>query len=215
MDELEIKIDDITGYQATPKKFDETIIFIHGLLSNSNHHIIYNASREFSNSGFRTFRYDMHKKDKSLIDLSNDLNKIVKQYNSNVTVIAHSLGSFVALFADYNKINRFVFWEPSMHPILIFDSPDKFVFDTGYKTTLPESFIDKVPSIEKTENLMKMINQQKLIVHAIGNKYSKATDFYNKIAEEKHLEKVKSDHNFTKYKDEEELYKITLDWLKK
>lgn len=216
MKEEIIKIGQIEGHLLTPRNHKGTIVFAHGLLANSEHHLVFNASRQFAEAGYQTFRYDMHTYGESLIDLSKNLSNVVNHFDGNTSIVSHSIGSYVTLFANLKETKNFIFWEPSMNPNLMFRNLTNYKFKyPGYESVLSSRFLLNFPSEETAKNIANKLPNRKLVVEANSNKYSKAKEFFNAVSEEKDLLTISGDHNFNNTKDESDLFEITIKWLNK
>lgn len=232
-EDITIKLDSKTNAHGTllkPKdSINELIIFIHGFLSDQEHHLFYNAAHYFYQRGYSTFRYNLYgyqndsrkANSTSFKTLAQDLLKIIAKFKGQypkITLVSHSLGAFIALFANPSDISNLVLWEPSLHPKMMLKNAKKYgsyyIFDLGYQVRIHRKAIKSMLNVPDAQTLLGKMHKPIVIISAEKTGEKIGEYYYSLANEPKKLSVIRSaGHNFDEIDTEPQLFKLTLEWL--
>lgn len=208
---------------------DKLIIFIHGFLSNQEHHLFYNAAHYFYQRGYSTFRYNLYgyQNDSRKTDstgfktFARDLSKIIAQFKGQypeITLVSHSLGAFIALLANSSDISSLILWEPSLPPKEMLKNAKKdgpyYIFDLGYQVRIHLKAITSMLSIPDVKILLGKMHKSIVIISAEKTGKKIGERYYALANEPKKISVIRgAGHNFDEVDTESQLFKLTLEWL--
>lgn len=101
------------------------LVFVHGLTSSMNHHLLFNGARFFEKQGYASFRFnlygeqpDAHKLGEcSLRTHASDVDTVVRFFRRKgvrtIIPVGHSYGCFSILFSKEKDFSAIVLWDPS------------------------------------------------------------------------------------------------------
>lgn len=233
-EDITIKLNSKTkvyGIFLKPKdSTNRLIIFIHGFLSNQEHHLIHNAAHYFCQRGYNTFRYNLYgyqndarkTNSTSFRTLARDLSKIVSKFKgqySKITLVAHSLGAFIALLTRTSDISGLILWEPSLHPKEMFKNVKKDgfynIFDLGYEARIHQNAIASMFNLPTLQTLLGKIHKPIAIISAEKTGKKIGEHYYTLASEPKKFSVISgAGHNFDEVDTESQLFKLTLEWSK-
>ena len=226
----------IHGTLNTSRDSDKLVIFVHGLADNQNNHLFYNAAKYLSKNSFSTFRFDLYSwekdarkfKDCTLDTHAEDLNTVIGHFRtkfSNSYLVGHSLGCPTILLSNLDYANAIVFWDPSYSLKKFMPEISKFdkelgvhVLDGAYEIVVRDkmykSLTDDFPDcFGIVRNLKKPL---KIIAAGSGLLLEGAKKYEQVANNPKKLTVIEgATHCFDEEGAEEELFKETLNWLKK
>jgi pimeloyl-ACP methyl ester carboxylesterase len=221
-------------------KSDKLIIFVHGLTSNINEHQFFNGVKFFNENGFDTFRISLYYGDefgekklkgRKLEDCtmkihSQDLTT-VKNYFKNkyqkIYLVGHSLGGPVILYSDLSKVASIVLWDPSINiskkdfKIKFNKKLKKYIVEWAVSYILNKEMVLEWEENKNYSNIIKKIKIPTKIICAglsgLAPDWKKAISNFLSPTELKIIKNAT--HGFDELASEEELFKETLNWLKK
>jgi pimeloyl-ACP methyl ester carboxylesterase len=232
-EDITIKLNSKTkayGILLEPKtSTNRLIIFVHGFLSNQEHHLFYNAAHYFHRNNYSTFRYNLYGYQDnarkanvtSFRTFAQDLSKIVSKFKrqySKIILVSHSLGAYIVLLVNPSDISSLVLWEPSLHPKEMFKNAKKdgdyYIFDLGFQIRIHLKTIASMVSIPNVKILLNKIHKPVAIIS--GEKAGKKIgEYYYTLANKpKKIDVIEgAGHNFDEVGTESQLFKLTLAWL--
>ncbi|MBI5138921.1 MAG: alpha/beta fold hydrolase [Candidatus Vogelbacteria bacterium] len=217
------------------KPSQKLIIFVHGLTGHQNESMFYNGSKFFSSKGFNVFRFDQYcgeKDARRFIDTTTeihakDLNAVVKLFSQKydqIYLVGHSWGGPVILSSDLSKITALILWDPSPSGELIKDCEElryepklnAYILDWGIRQILGKAWFESAQKLPSVEDLGSKCNKPIKIIAAERGTEGKSKILLKKIDCLKSYVCVKrADHCFHVEGTQDQLFKETLDWLKK
>jgi dienelactone hydrolase len=208
---------------------DKLIIFVHGLTGHINEHIFYNGAEFFSKKGYSVFRFGLYSSEKGsrafadthLGTYNSDVTTVLKHFKKfkKIFLIGHSLGGPSILLGDFTMVNGIVLWDPStdlhkeVNKWYKYDKKSKLhLIDWGMKIVAGERLHkdmlnprSMVPIVKKSIVPIRVITA--------GEKGFLTKKWKGKV---KDLVIIpKADHNFDEEGTEEQLFKKTLEFLRK
>lgn len=206
------------------------------------HRLFVKAARYFASRGYTVFRFDFSgcgesDGDYSDVTLTKQITELqaaidyvssIPQVDANnITVIGHSLGGAVSsLTVPNNKhINKLVLWSPVAHPYenitaitgsnAVHESLEKGIYDYHGFHLSANFFQD----LKKHQPLQKIQSYHGhfLLIHAEEDEdvpKENGWEYYHAVQQSKTIHLIKkSDHTFSSYSFEEELFQATYAWL--
>jgi len=237
--EIKIKAHDgkvIYGTLTVAKKpAEKLIIFVHGMTSSSYEPKYYNAARFFRGKGFNSFFFEQYpggkERARRFIDTTTsihalDLEAVItffKKKYKKLYLITHSWGGPVALLADWSAVAAVVLWDPSVDykfkegKSFSFDKRiDAYLSDWGVQTVIGKEWVAGARALPDPENLGARASKPTKIISAkVGNGHKAKRLMKNMQVPTAYHYMAKASHNFPEWGAEEELFKETLDWLKR
>ncbi len=211
------------------KKANQLIIFVHGFLSNSEHHLQYNAAKYFRQNNYATFRYNLYGPEgnarklggSGLLTLAKDLTKIVSSFRKTfpqIIIVSHSLGVYITLLANPKGVSRLVFWEPSLPPWEMFKAVKKdglyYYFDLGYEARVPREAIDITLNLPNLKVLLASIRAPVCIVCAEKTGVKTGRLFFSLATKPVTFKVIENaGHNFSENDTELRLFETTTEGL--
>lgn len=226
-------------HNTSLKKSDTLLVLVHGLTGDLTDHIFYNAARFFPAKNIDTYRfnlYDGRKGGRSLVNSSvrthaEDLNQVLKKFRKqyrHIAVAGHSLGGPSVVTADTSLMDSIILWDPTPMPSMKDVSEgmkSEVVFNKSLNAYLAEwnfTFLmgtemgkeyDSLNPVERIKDVhvpVKIICAQK-DGNAQGGKQ------YFKIANDpkEYVVLKGATHCFDEWGTEEELFKETLNWIRR
>ena len=223
----------VYGILNTVNNKDKLIIFLHGLTGHANEHQFYNAARYFTKEGFNTFRINLYpgrKDSRALVDSTidthaSDLAKVIEYFHKkfkNIYIVGHSIGGLTILKSRLDHMNSAVLWDPSLKlrkftdEMATYDKHlKKYIMHWGTDFIIPKEMVDEwsstdVSFLKKFSTPVKIIFAEKGILKKIWKNDIK------KIPAKKSVATINgASHCFDEKDTEKELFKETLDWIKR
>ena len=217
------------------KKSNKLIIFVHGMTSSSYEPKYYNAVRFFREHGFNSFIFEQYpggkKGARRFIDTTTsihakDLEAVLQHFKKKykkLYLVTHSWGGPVALVADHSIVVALVLWDPSVNytfkegKYFFYDNRTNMYFsDWGVQHLIGKAWIEEARALPDPEELgARLTKPTKIISAKVGNGHKSKRIFKNAKVQTAYYYLPKASHNFPEWGAQEELFKETLDWLKK
>ncbi len=233
--DLKIKTKDshyIYGTLNTPNKISKKlVIFVHGFTSHRNEHILFNGSKFFVNKGFDTFRFDSYAGDKgarNMLDYTislngEDINTVVdyffKKYKK-IYVVGHSYGGTALLFANQEKVSKFIFWDPSYiekdqdQGFVYKKEIDSYIEDWGVTYIVGKKLVNELKNFPNCGDMISRFNKPVLFIGAGKGAKNHCNKYFKKTNSSKDLKIIEgADHNFNNFDHEEILFKETINFI--
>lgn len=213
------------------------IILVHGLCSNMNEALHYNATRYFEKEGFSCFRFNLYSWEKGSRklhectlkthgeDIDVVLNFLKLKGAKKLFIVGHSYGLPSILHSKSKIFDAVVSWDGSFFPHSHFDKsksikmPVKGIIidESGHWAIMSEAMVRESHTVNSIGLIKSLDKPVKFITipKKTGN-LSGAKKMYAASKQEKELKIiVGASHNFTEEGKEEMLYKETTEWLKR
>lgn len=212
------------------------VIFVHGLFGHQNDHMFFNGAHVLAKSGVDTYRFDFYSGRKSARTFNDapasfqvaDLASVVKHFNkkySDITIVAHSMGAYVALLwnaTHKNSVKRFVLLDPSWEPKQIFGGLpfskklDTYILKDRTDTIVQKSIVEEARELPDIKELVQKITAPLLIIAAQkGARKIAEESYFNDASCLKKFVLLETDHNFNDKEAETKLFKEIISWVKK
>lgn len=233
---VKIKTDDnhiIYGVLNYQQETDKLIIFVHGLTGHKNEHQFYNAARFFPNHGFATFRFDLYSGEKQGRRLENctiqthtkDLEQVVEYFQKeykNIYLVGHSLGGPTILFSNQKYVKSIVLWDPSLKNDMIdpniyeYNSLlNKYIIHWGASSLMSTEMAEEWKTMD-SKIVERFILPTKIVCAENGILHKDWEKIMSKIKIKNDFVVIKNaGHCFDEEGVEKELFKETLEWLKR
>jgi pimeloyl-ACP methyl ester carboxylesterase len=223
-------------FTRSEKPSKKLVIFAHGLFGHQNDHIFFNGSHAFAKSGIDSYRFDFYSGRKGARTFSDspvslqvaDLATVVKHFSKkypDITIVAHSMGAYVALFwnrAYKNSVKRFVLLDPSWEPKQIFGGLsfskklDAYILKDRTDTIIQKSIVEEAQKLPDIKELVQKITAPLLIIAAEkGARKIAEESYFNNASCLKKFVVLETDHNFNDKEAGTKLFKETISWIKK
>lgn len=209
------------------------VILVHGLCGHMDEHQFYNAARYFEKRGMSAFRfnlYDWHKGARTLDDCSfevhaRDIDFLVarfkKQGYKKIVVVGHSFGGPSILHSQKKEFDAAVFWDPSFDEQLNWfektnthDKKSRYEQTWNYSVMIPRVFIETIRAFKPTQ-VIKQLRKPSLFIIAGKGVLKRVHATFDAAHEPKKFHLIKkAGHSFQEDGTAEELYKVTVDWIK-
>lgn len=211
------------------------ILLVHGLCGHMNEAMHYNAARYFEKEGFSSFRFNLYswqKANRKLHDCTlkthgADISQVIKFLKAKgakkIFAVGHSYGFPSILHANPKDIQAIVSWDGSVLPRRGFRGLPKItkpvkgrILDEGYLTIMGEAMTGEEGRVDSAK-LVKDFDRPIKLIGAGGEGNARVSKkLFKSITQSKELTIIKgANHNFTEEGKQEELYRETVDWLKK
>jgi len=214
------------------------IIFVHGFTGNKNTRLIFNTKKFFPKKGCYTYRFDLYNTSKDARDFldtsvrqnSQDIEDVISYFKSTykkVYLVGHSLAIHAFLMADLQKIDAVIFWDGSystqIHKSVIWKDfifnkeADAYVMPGFLSILVGKKLYTELQEFPNSVDLISKIKRPiKIIVASDGLCVDAGKDYFKHAHSPKDFCIIHgASHNFDEGETEEELYKATLDWVKK
>lgn len=223
-------------FTQSEKPSTKLVIFVHGLFGHQNDHIFFNGSHALMKSGVDSYRFDFYSGRKGARTFNDstasvqaaDLAGIVKHFSkkySDITIVAHSMGAYVALLwnaAHKNSVKRFVLLDPSWEPRRIFSGLhfskklNAFILKDRTDTIIQKSIVEEAEKLPDIKELVQKTTVPLLIIAAEkGAKKIAKESYFDNASYLKKFVVLETDHNFNDTEAEAKLFKETTSWIKK
>ncbi|MGO8677889.1 MAG: alpha/beta hydrolase [Limisphaerales bacterium] len=218
------------------------VVLVHGLASNQNEHIFFNAARCLAKNTYDSFRFAFYGeqdkmsaggqnktrrfRDTTLRMNAADLGAVLKRFQGAYTqiyIVAHSLGCPIVLLSDIlPNVRSLVFWEPSRQPQDIFrqstfcSERHAFVLETRQDILVGTALFDDAMTFPSIPQMLKKINIPLQIICAGKGGHEVGRDLYFKNANcRKEFYVIPyANHSFDENGAEEDLFEHMLTWLR-
>lgn len=224
----------LNGTLRKTKGAKDLCVFVHGFLENQHEHIFYNGSRYLSEYCYDSFRFDLydctkesrHFQSSTIANNANDVDDVLEYFSgkySKIHIVGHSLGCVAILISDLSKVASIIFWDPSRHPVEIFESAvycselGAYLMESRVRFLIGKRMIIESKQIPKVSELLKRIKVPIKIITAgkagmaIGKKI-----YFNQANNPKAFHNINNgDHGFNHAEVESVLFKETLEWLRR
>jgi esterase/lipase len=213
-------------------KKDSIILFCHGLTTHKDNHLMISASRTFSKF-YDCYRFDFYnssQRARKLIESDvethiSDLNSVITHFSKkyeNIYLIGHSFGGTAIYGCNMKKVKAIALWD-----CLLVEKASKlsekyewnknlncYILHQATDVLISKKLIEErqIQTPEILENITKptiIICAGKFILNNIWK-----TNFNKINSKSKYLEIKTANHIFNKEKEENELFKETLEWFK-
>lgn len=219
---------------APDNSSDKLVIFIHGFTGNSNEHIFFNGAKELNKNNIASFRFDLysweegarHMPDCDIKTHVDDLTTVFDHFKDKyrkIYLIGHSLGGIVVLESAL-PASAYILWDPSYASTYMEANDYKYVkeldaytLDWGVVYVIGKKMREDDWTQTSSEELMSMVKCPVKIINAEKGVLTEGGQNYFKFAKEpKSYAIIKNaGHTFDEEGTEEELFKETIDWIKR
>lgn len=214
---------------------DRLIILIPGLLEDGDTKLFRSAAQFFAKHGFSVLAINIygHGKDhrkfpKTTLSgngriVSTIANSFKRDFG-DISLIAHSLGSVVALASQCSAIRRVALWDPSLDPKDIFNTAlavrkehDGYIFDMGISVRVDNRVIRNITrQLPLTELIRRSKHPTAVIAAGHGGAKIGRNIYYKNLHVNKAFRIIEgADHDFIKTSHQKQLFAQTLFWLNK
>ncbi|MEK7649751.1 MAG: DUF1749 domain-containing protein [Patescibacteria group bacterium] len=212
-----------------------TIVLVHGLTGHMDEAMHYNAARFFEKNGFSVFRFNLYDWQKGARNLGEctlkihgqDIDTVVDYLRKNgakkIFVVGHSYGAPSILSSAKKDFDGVIFWDGSYMPVIVkFFYGCKFIkaingriLNEGFEVVLREELIRESKTVDSLDLIKKIQAPIKIILAGKGVLIGGGKKMYKSANNPKSLSVIKgAGHNFAEEGKQEELFKVTLAWLK-
>lgn len=227
---------DPNSITQSEKPSAKLVIFVHGLFGHQNDRIFFNGAHMLAKSGVDSYRFDFYSGRKGARTFNDspasvqaaDLAGVVKHFSkkySDITIVAHSMGAYVALLwnaTHKNSVKRFVLLDPSWEPKQIFgglhfsEKLDAFILKDRTDTVIQKSIVEEAKKLPDIKELVQKVTVPLLIVAAEkGARKIAEEEYFDNASCLKKFVVLETDHNFNDKEAEIKLFKETVLWIKK
>ena len=220
---------------SSAKTSSKLVVFVHGLASNQNDHLFFNAAQFFPKESYDTFRFNLYGWQKDARNLreitiaqqARDLDSIVRYFTGKyqkIFVVGHSLGGPTIFLSDTSKATALVLWDPSFDLRKLVSKKDfnkeynAYVFEWGPSLIFGNKMYEEYRNFPNPLDLIKKVKVPIKIISAGKNKVlvKGCREYYKYANEPKALVVIKNaHHNFDEEGTEMQLFEETLRWIKK
>lgn len=213
------------------------IVLVHGLCSNMNEALHYNAARYFEKEGFSSFRFNLYSWEKGSRklhkctlkthgeDIDVVLNFLKLKGGNKLFIVGHSYGLPSILHSKNKIFESVVSWDGSFLPHNYFDKSKSIkvpvngiiVDESGHWAIMGEAMVKESHTVNSLDLIKKLDKPIKFVTipRKAGN-LSGAKKMYAVAKQKKALKIINgATHNFTEDGKQEILYRETTEWLKK
>jgi len=220
---------------TTKKKSKSLIVFVHGLTGHKNEHHFYNSAKFFPKNGFDTFRFDLYSGEKGGRSLmksaisthTKDVETVVNHFNKkykHIFLVGHSLGGpSIMLSKVRNDISGIILWDSSARTKVEWDdfkynkTLKTYMVSWGTEYLISKKMVDEWKTLPLPKNLISDIKTPiKIICAGKGALIKSGKEYYKYAKGPKSFSVIKgAGHVFDEYGKEDELFKETLNFIKK
>jgi esterase/lipase len=225
----------IYGLLNSPeRKTDKLVIFVHGFTGNSNEHIFFNGAKHLKENNIASFRFDLYtwrEKGRSFTDCDiqihvDDLKTVFDHFKSEfaqIYIVGHSLGGVVVLESKLDPTG-IILWDCSDVSDFLEDgdyeynkSLDAYLLNWGLVFVVGKKMYEDTMHMKSATELISNIHSPiKIICSGEGILIKGGKEYFDLAKEPKSFAIIKNaGHTFDEEGTEEELFKETVDWVKK
>lgn len=215
----------------TDDSSDSLLIFIHGFTGSKTQYTYLYSVPFFNSRGIATFRYNCYGREadtrktsditfQNQIDDFNNLIDYFRDKYKKLYVVGHSFGSIVSSFSNNEKLDKLVFWDPTMgfpsakdKGFIINNVLDAYICDVRTVSIFSKDYIDSWQKLTVKDQLDKVRTSIRIFFAEKSTKYidwkgdlvGKYSDIFEIVPN--------ADHDFLVPGTADELYKRTYNWL--